>query len=132
MATASVGTAGVDYDLTVDLVSIAVVEACTDVPVINGAGTITGDTTDSLSALHDAFTSPIVVQVPHEDGPFGAKGAGETGASELGLSGRQAVRLHGGRGVEDRGGWHARTITGPGPLSNPRRGPSPCTGPPSG
>jgi CO/xanthine dehydrogenase Mo-binding subunit len=23
---------------------------------------------------------PIVVQVPHEDGPFGAKGAGETGA----------------------------------------------------
>jgi CO/xanthine dehydrogenase Mo-binding subunit len=23
---------------------------------------------------------PIVVQVPHEDGPFGAKGVGETGA----------------------------------------------------
>lgn len=26
------------------------------------------------------FIQPIVVQVPHEDGPFGAKGAGETGA----------------------------------------------------
>jgi CO/xanthine dehydrogenase Mo-binding subunit len=26
------------------------------------------------------FIKPIVVQVPHEDGPFGAKGAGETGA----------------------------------------------------
>jgi CO/xanthine dehydrogenase Mo-binding subunit len=26
------------------------------------------------------FIRPIVVQVPHEDGPFGAKGAGETGA----------------------------------------------------
>ena len=23
---------------------------------------------------------PVVIQVPHEDGPFGAKGAGETGA----------------------------------------------------
>jgi CO/xanthine dehydrogenase Mo-binding subunit len=26
------------------------------------------------------FVQPIVVQVPHGDGPFGAKGAGETGA----------------------------------------------------
>jgi CO/xanthine dehydrogenase Mo-binding subunit len=26
------------------------------------------------------FVRPIVVQVPHNDGPFGAKGVGETGA----------------------------------------------------
>ena len=27
-----------------------------------------------------SWFEPIVVQVPHEDGPFGAKGVGETGA----------------------------------------------------
>ena len=33
----------------------------------------------SIKDMPQSFKS-IVVQVPHEDGPFGAKGAGETGA----------------------------------------------------
>src|SRR5258705_4316863 len=37
---------------------------------------------DQLASFKDMpeFIRPIVVQVPHEDGPFGAKGVGETGA----------------------------------------------------
>ena len=33
----------------------------------------------SIKDMPDAVR-PVVIEVPHEDGPFGAKGAGETGA----------------------------------------------------